>query len=142
METQQPTVRRKVLIVNDVKTALMLSMCLNAYGHDMVVAYGGVQGVALAQVFEPEVIFLALGMPQMDGYQVAAALRQIPQLSRVLIAALTGWNDKTPPEGVASSGFDEHLANPAKVEVVLDVIEHVPVSHQRRPAVRGLPAIS
>ena len=62
----------------------------------------------------------------MDGYQVAAALRQIPQLSHVFIAALTGWNDKQTRAQVASSGFNEHLTKPAKVEAVLDLLEHVP----------------
>lgn len=126
METQQPAARRKVLIVDDnADAALTLSMCLSAYGHETAVAYGGVQGIELAQAFEPEVIFLDLGMPQMDGYQVAAALRQMPQLAHVFIAALTGWNDKKTREQVASSGFDKHLTKPAKVEVVLDLLEHV-----------------
>ena len=89
METQQPSARRRVLIVDDnADAALTLSMCLNAYGHETAVAYGGVQGIELALSFEPDIIFLDLGMPEMDGYQVAATLRRILHLSRVFIAAL------------------------------------------------------
>lgn len=124
METEQPT-RRKVLIVDDnVDAALTLSMCLSAYGHETAVAYGGVQGIELAQAFKPEIIFLDLGMPKMDGYQVAAALRQMPNLSHVFIAALTGWNDRETREKVVTAGFDRHLTKPTKVEVVLELLEH------------------
>lgn len=127
MEAGQLLTRRRVLIVDDnVDAALTLSMCLSAYGHKTAVAYGGIQGIELALAFEPDIIFLDLGMPEMDGYQVVAELRQIPRLSRVFIAALTGWNDKKTREQVASSGFNKHLVKPAKVEVVLDLLEHVP----------------
>ena len=129
MDARRLIARRKVLIIDDnADAALTLSMCLSAYGHETALAYGGVQGIELAQAFEPEVIFLDLGMPQMDGYQVAAALRQIPHLSHVFIAALTGWNDKMTRDQVASSGFDKHLTKPAKVEAVLHLLEHIPES--------------
>lgn len=127
METQQPSARRKVLIVDDnADAALILSMCLSAYGHETAVAYGGVQGIELALAFEPDIIFLDLGMPGMDGYQVAAALRRIPHLSRVFIAALTGWNDEKTRDQVALFGFNKHLTKPAKVDAVLELLEHVP----------------
>jgi CheY-like chemotaxis protein len=60
--------KRRVLVVDDnADAALVLSMCLNAYGHETAVAYDGREGIDLAESFEPEVIFLDLGMPQMSG---------------------------------------------------------------------------
>lgn len=116
--------RRKVLIVDDNSdAALVLSMCLNAYGHETAVAYSGMEGIRLAESFEPEIIFLDLGMPRMDGYEVAVALRRIPGLASVYIAALTGWNDAQTRERVISAGFNKHLTKPARVEVVLEVVE-------------------
>ena len=117
--------RRKVLIVDDnADAALLLSMFLSAYGHETAVAYGGAEGLELAEAFRPEIVILDLGMPQMSGYEVAVAMRMLPRLATVYIAALTGWNDAKTREQVIAAGFNKHLTKPANVEVVLDLIEH------------------
>ncbi|MFC5459270.1 response regulator [Massilia niabensis] len=113
-----------MLIVDDnADAALVLSVCLSAYGHETAVAYSGPEGVQLAHSFEPDIVFLDLGMPRVSGYEVAVALRKIPRLARVYIAALTGWNDPKTREQVVSAGFNRHLTKPAKVEVMLELVE-------------------
>jgi CheY-like chemotaxis protein len=125
MNYQEAHAKRRVLIVDDnADAALVLSMCLSAYGHETAVAYGGEEGIELAESFRPEIIFLDLGMPKMSGYEVAVALRRLPCLATVYIAALTCWNDPKTREQVVAAGFDKHLTKPAKVEVVLDLVEH------------------
>lgn len=62
-------------------------------------------------------------MPQMSGYEVAVALRELPGLSDIYIAALTGWNDAQTKARVVASGFNRHLVKPADVGVVLDLVD-------------------
>jgi len=125
MTCPEASAKRRVLIVDDnADAALLLSMFLGAYGHETAVAYGGVEGLKLAEAFRPEIVFLDLGMPQMSGYEVAVALRRLPCMATVYITALTGWNDAKTCAQVVAAGFDKHLTKPAKVEVVLDLVEH------------------
>ncbi|MBD8531689.1 MULTISPECIES: response regulator [unclassified Massilia] len=75
---------------------------------------------------DPQIVLLDIGMPGMYGYEVAAALRGHPKSKEeVYIAALTGWNNPATRAPVISAGFDKHLTKPAKVEIVLDLLEHV-----------------
>lgn len=124
MNSQKALTSRRVLVVDDnADAALVLSMCLNAYGHQTVVAHSGPDSLKVAESFEPEVVLLDLGMPIMSGYEVAGALRQIPSLESVFIAALTGWNDAATRLQVIEAGFDRRLVKPAKVELVLEMLE-------------------
>lgn len=124
MTFPEASIKRKVLVIDDnADAALLLSMYIAAHGHETAVAYGGVEGLKLAESFQPEVIFLHLGMPQMSGYEVAVALRRLPCMATVYIAALTGWNDLKTREQVVAAGFDKHLTKPAKIEVVLELVE-------------------
>lgn len=114
---------RRVLIIDDnVDAASLLSMVVTAYGHQTEVANCGRDGLQIAQTFCPDIIFLDLGMPEMSGYDVALALRQLPALRHVYIAAVTGWNDASTRARVVSCGFDLHLTKPAAVESILDVL--------------------
>lgn len=125
MEFQRHQKARRVLIIDDnVDAALLLSMVVSAYGHEAVVANCGSDGLQLAQRFCPDIVFLDLGMPEMSGYDVALALRQMPALAHVYIAAVTGWNDTSTRAQVISAGFDLHLTKPAPVESILDVLVH------------------
>ena len=123
MGVQQLAARRKVLIVDDnADAAWMLSMFIGAHGHETAVANSGAEALALAEAFCPEVVFLDLGMPEMSGFDVAVALRRIPGLAHVFIAALTGWNDMATRERVVATGFNRHLTKPADVQVVLQLV--------------------
>ena len=114
---------RRVLIIDDnVDAASLLSMVVGAYGHQTQVANCGQDGLQMAQAFCPDIVFLDLGMPEMSGYDVAMALRRLPALQHVYIAAVTGWNDASTRARVISSGFDLHLTKPAAVESILDVL--------------------
>jgi CheY-like chemotaxis protein len=118
--------KRRVLIVDDnADAAFVLSLFVKAYGHETAVAHGGREALAVAAAFRPEIVFLDLGMPEMDGYEVAVALRSLPGLERIYISALTGYNDKLTQARVITAGFDRHLTKPADLSAVLQVMEAV-----------------
>lgn len=120
------TSKRRVLVVDDnADAALVLSMCLSACGHETAVTYDGREGIDLAEAFEPEIIFLDLGMPQMSGYEVVTELRRRPKLTSVYIAALTGWNDPETREKVLEAGFDKHMTKPVMMDEVLELVDHL-----------------
>jgi CheY-like chemotaxis protein len=123
MDYQRHENVRRVLIIDDnVDAASLLSMFVIAYGHQAEVANNGRTGLQIAQDFHPDIVFLDIGMPEMSGYEVAVALRQLPALAHVYIAAVTGWNDASTCAQVISAGFDLHLTKPAAVESILDVL--------------------
>ncbi len=123
MEFQRHQKARRVLIIDDNEDAAsVLSMIVNAYGHETEVANSGRAGLQIAQAFQPDIVFLDIGMPEMSGYEVAVALRQLPALKDVYIAAVTGWNDASTRAQVISAGFNLHLTKPAAVESILDVL--------------------
>jgi CheY-like chemotaxis protein len=114
---------RRVLIIDDnADAACMLSMMVSAYGHQAEVANSGRAGLQIARDFHPDIVFLDIGMPEMSGYDVAIALRRLPALKDVYIAAVTGWNDASTRAQVVSAGIDLHLTKPAAVESILEVL--------------------
>ena len=118
-----PVSRRRLLIVDDnVGTATVLAMTLHQYGHSVEVAHNGQDALAAAERFRPHVVFLDLVMPGMSGFEVARALRALPGLSKVVIAALTGWNDRETRVAVVEAGFDRHLVKPPYLAEIFDVL--------------------
>lgn len=112
--------RIKILVVDDnVDAADLLAEYLRVFGVDVVVAHGGMEALALAKAVLPTVIFLNIGMPEVDGYQVAMSLRADTTFDNVKIIALTAWGDVYFREKSKSAGFDLHLTKPANLDVVL-----------------------
>jgi CheY-like chemotaxis protein/two-component sensor histidine kinase len=106
---------RRVLVVDDNHDAAdSLAMLLRLAGHDIRVAYLGLEALDIAQQHIPEMIFLDIGMPGMDGYEVATRVRQMPGLERVLLVALTGWGQEEDRRRTKEAGFDYHLVKPVE----------------------------
>lgn len=107
----------RVLVVDDNADAADLVAAFMAFqGCEVAVAHGGAEAVEVAKSFGPDLIFLDLGMPGMDGYQVASALRGADWFPPTRIVALTAWGDRASRERTASCGFDAHLVKPARLE--------------------------
>ncbi|UGQ49096.1 response regulator [Massilia endophytica] len=114
------TATRRVLIIDDNRDAAdLLRDLVSLYGHSATVAYGGEQGLAAAQTVEPDVAFVDIGMPDMDGYAVARALRRTAHGAKMRLIALTAWSDRTTRELVKAAGFDVHLGKPATLDAVM-----------------------
>jgi CheY-like chemotaxis protein len=117
----------RILVVDDNRDASdSLAELLIFKGFDTHVAYGGAQALNYASRYQPDIIFLDINMPEVDGYQVAGALREL-LASRAYIVALTAYNDAGTLARVKTSGFDEHIAKPAQFAAILQVIaDHAP----------------
>jgi two-component system CheB/CheR fusion protein len=110
---------QRVLVVEDnVDGADILSALLRINGHDVRVCYSGSQALGEARAFKPDVVLCDIGLPQMDGYEVARALRNDPALNRVRLIALTGYAAREDHKKVIAAGFDEHLVKPADTEAL------------------------
>jgi PAS domain S-box-containing protein len=109
----------RLLIVDDnIDAAQTLSSLLEIAGHQTMVAHDGYQGLQITEQFNPEVIFLDIGMPGMNGYEVARAVRKTPGMETVIIIALTGWGAEQDRELSKEAGFDAHLTKPASLASV------------------------
>ncbi|TWI69821.1 response regulator receiver domain-containing protein [Pseudoduganella lurida] len=117
----------RILVVDDNRDASdSLAELLMFKGFDTHVAYGGAQALNFAARHHPDIIFLDINMPEVDGYLVAGALREL-LASSAYIVALTAYNDAETLARVKTSGFDEHIAKPAPFASILRVIaEHNP----------------
>jgi DNA-binding response OmpR family regulator len=109
----ESVVRRVLVIDDDIDCADTVAMVLRRLGAEVRVAYSGAAGLALCQEFDPELVFLDIGMPQMDGYATVKALRELDGASRRRIVALTGWGQVEDQERTLAAGFDHHLVKPA-----------------------------
>jgi PAS domain S-box-containing protein len=113
----------RLLVVDDNQdAALSLSMLLRLQGHDVRVAHDGSSALELAAEFRPDLVFLDIGMPGMDGYEVARRLRQQTGLSDVVLAALTGWGQHEDRRRTKEAGFNYHLVKPAELHAIQSVL--------------------
>jgi PAS domain S-box-containing protein len=113
----------RVLVVDDnVDAALTLSMILEASGHATRIAHDGLAALATARQFMPQAAFLDIGMPGLNGYETASAMRRIPGLEGMTLVALTGWGTENDRLRSADAGFDHHLTKPAQLQAVQDLV--------------------
>jgi two-component system CheB/CheR fusion protein len=123
-EANMPNRRRRILVVDDnVDAARSLARLLTRlYGQDTRVAHDGPQALALAEEFRPDVVLLDIGMPGMDGHEVARRLRVLPEFNGGLIVALTGWGQESDRRRSDDAGIDYHLVKPANPETIVDLL--------------------
>ncbi|WP_219118013.1 PAS domain-containing hybrid sensor histidine kinase/response regulator [Janthinobacterium sp. UMAB-56] len=113
----------RVLVVDDnVDAADTLAAVLDMMGHATQVAHDGAQALAVAPQFLPDVIFLDIGLPGMNGYEVARALRRIPAGANVVLVALTGWGAENDRSQSSAAGFDHHLTKPANLLAIGELL--------------------
>ena len=132
MDVEQPTVaairRLRVLIVEDnLDAAEMLDLAVSQMGHTTRMAHDGATAVTVAGQFSPDVVLLDIGLPVMNGYAVAQALRAQPEFNGVHIAAVTGWGQDEDRRKAREAGFDSHFTKPlapAAVEELLGKVAH------------------
>lgn len=109
-----PCVGRRVLVVDDNRDAgESLALLLELGGHTTQVAFSGPQALSMVQEFQPQLVFLDIGMPGMDGCQVATALRKDPRTRNLFLVALTGWGADDDRARTREAGFDHHITKPA-----------------------------
>jgi CheY-like chemotaxis protein len=113
------TQKVKVLLVDDnVDAAASLSMLLELEAHTTRVANSGVDALRMVAEFIPDIVFLDIGMPGMNGYEVARAIRTMPEVGNPVLVALTGWGGESDRVRSKNAGFDEHLTKPADISAI------------------------
>jgi PAS domain S-box-containing protein len=114
---------RRILVVDDnADAADTLAMVLSLRGYDVRVARDGPAALRAAGEFHPELVLLDIGLPGMDGYAVARALRAEPAEGRVRLVALTGYGREEDRRRSAEAGFDDHLVKPIAPETLLELL--------------------
>ncbi|OIJ41518.1 GAF domain protein [Massilia timonae] len=112
-------VQLRILVADDnADAADTLSLVLREKGHEVHVAYGGEDAVRMGTSIVPDLVFLDLGMPHIDGYEAARALRALPALAEARLVALTGWGAQEDRARTRAAGFDAHLLKPAMPEAL------------------------
>ncbi|RYD35490.1 MAG: response regulator, partial [Verrucomicrobiaceae bacterium] len=118
---EAPVVERSIrlLVVDDNQDAAdTMAMLQQLRGHEVRVAYDGPAAISLAEEFLPEVILLDIGLPGMDGFEVARSIRSMPVLEKAFLIALTGYGSESDRAKALAAGFDEHLPKPADLDLL------------------------
>jgi two-component system CheB/CheR fusion protein len=115
--------RRRVLIVDDNKDlADSLTLLLRRHGHTVQTVYDGESALDAIAAFKPEVVFLDIGLPGMDGFQVAQQLRLNPHRKNMRVVALTGYGQEEDIQRISAAGFDRHLVKPVKIKALQEAL--------------------
>ena len=95
-----------------------MRMLLELYGHEVRVAYDGVEGVKAAVKGSPDVVLCDIGLPGLDGFGVARALRKNPRTARARLIAITGYGSEQTQRLCKEAGFDRHFTKPVDLGVL------------------------
>jgi CheY-like chemotaxis protein len=111
------------MVVDDhVASADLLREILRMEGYAVRVAYSGKEAVAAAREFKPEVAFLDVGLPDIDGFALARELKADPELGEIRLVALSGYAESTEAERSGNVGFDLYLVKPVDVNQLLTLL--------------------
>jgi CheY-like chemotaxis protein len=115
---------RRVLLADDNRDAAdTLALLLKLSSHEVRVAHGGREALALAEELRPDVALLDIAMPEIDGYAVAQALRRAPWAAGLRLIALTGRGQEEDKLRARAAGFDHHLTKPVSPEALQELLQ-------------------
>jgi signal transduction histidine kinase/DNA-binding response OmpR family regulator len=118
-----PTGASRILVVDDLQaSAETLSTLLQMEGFQVRVAHDGQEALSIAREFRPNVVLLDIGLPGMNGFEVAHGLRKQPESREALLIALTGYGEAESRTRSAQAGFDFHMVKPADVNLLLSML--------------------
>lgn len=119
---------RRILVADDFpQSAAILARLLRQDGNEVQVAQDGIQAVATAAEFRPDVAVLDIAMPKLDGFDVARMIREQPWGKNMFLIALSGWGQQLDRQRTKEAGFDAHLTKPAKYETLMEILNHLPI---------------
>ena len=108
--------RKRVLIIDDNKDAAdSLAQLLQLDGHETQAAYSSKQALEHVQLFGPDIMLLDIGLPEMNGYEIAKALRSRPSLDHLRLIAVTGYGQAIDRQFALTAGFNDHLMKPLDI---------------------------
>ena len=119
LELSQRGEGQRALVVDDNEDgAEMLAFALSMKGYDTRIAYDAPTALNLAAAFSPHIAFLDIGLPMMDGYELASHLRKIPGLAHVRLVAVTGYGRESDRKKVREAGFHYHIVKPIDLDIL------------------------
>ena len=126
-ELQQVSDKRcRVLVVDDNEDSVdSLAMLLRMLGHEVATSNDGESALNVADQFRPDVAILDIGLPKLNGYDLAKQIREMPWARDVVLVALTGWGQEQHRRRSAESGFNHHLTKPVELEVLQQILSDV-----------------
>jgi DNA-binding response OmpR family regulator len=117
----------RVLVADDEPSAAQaLAAILVQEGHHVCVAYDGAEVLWSAQRFRPEVVILDIGMPKLNGYDVARALKK--RYLGIVLIAVTGWKQSTDRIFAQAAGFDHHFGKPYKSQAIIELLARLDIA--------------
>lgn len=122
----------KILVVDDNRdAAAMLTELLSATGNEVVTAYDGIHALTVVEQVHPDVVFLDIGLPEIDGYEVARQMRSNVKLSTIKLIALTGYGQQEDNQKAKAAGFNDHLVKPVDYSKILAILSTIPTKQRR-----------
>ncbi|WP_257460039.1 CHASE domain-containing protein [Archangium lipolyticum] len=133
-ERETPSVGRRVLVVDDnVDAAELLGEVLELDGHQVTVVHDGLTALEHVDRVDPDVVFLDIGLPGMDGYEVARRMRQRPGGADLRLVALTGYGQASDRQRSREAGFDTHLVKPVDLDTLRELVADAERPARTRP---------
>jgi signal transduction histidine kinase len=120
-----PETRRLLLVDDNVDAVDMLAEVLELQGFAVDVAYDGSTALTAMEKSQPSIVVLDIGLPVMDGYEVAKKIRERPQFQRTRLVALTGYGQPSDKERASAAGFDRHLVKPVDIALLLRTVDEL-----------------
>jgi len=116
--------KRRLLVVDDNRDAAeSMSMLLEMWGHEVAFAYDGPSALATAERLQPEAVLLDIGLPGMDGYEVAERLRELPEARDAVLIAITGYGQEDDRLRSRQAGIDHHLVKPVAPDALRNLLD-------------------
>ena len=121
MSGQKP---RRLMVIDDNKDAAeSMSMLFELWGHEVVCAYDGRAALEAAAKYRPDAVFLDIGLPGMDGYEIAERLREQPESAKAVLVAITGYGQDEDRRRSREVGIDHHLVKPVAPETLHKLLD-------------------
>ncbi len=115
--------RRRILLAEDNEDfSTSFAMILRAMGHEVHVAHDGLSALEAASVFKPDFAFLDIGLPKLNGYELARRIRALPGAQHVTLVAVTGWGQENDKRRAREAGFDHHMVKPVEPDQVEQIL--------------------
>src|SRR5207342_1057771 len=103
--------------------AEVLRLLLEALGHDVVIEHDARRAIERARQVSPQILFLDIGLPDMDGYEFVRHLRALPGTANAIFVAVTGYGQPDDKARARDAGFDHHVVKPVKLPVILALLD-------------------
>jgi PAS domain S-box-containing protein len=124
---KETPIGRRVLIADDNRdSADSLAMLLRMEGHEVAVVHTGLDALAAVSKFDPDIALLDIGMPGLNGYEVAQKIRKAQPASNLRLIAVTGWGQHSDKARARASGFDHHFTKPVEPELLMQLLRDPP----------------